>query len=419
MVFTVGICPINDSISIRFFEWYYFITWTLLDLYFSLTFQKVLRQNQLLLQSAYNLSIHEPRQKLQNSNDQPATPYITPLRQFFGDLPPLHKKDSNETLDGSDIMHLLAERQNRVNRYYSIASWSGFSLGTLIVAYYLFAIYFLYGHEKGLIQSIVISVCIVLVTHFFFGGLGLTPLKWSRNQSLVSIAFGLGYIITLVLAVVLSGDFSIYISAYLWPICTVLVTVDFSRNNADKRMSLIKPNTDKVDSHLETSPESLNLQWTFFRYLALTSLCGSFFISLFSGLYLPLALMIIILVSSISISGYLPSYRWGYFLTVSLSFLLVLMVSCLLAVFVPIFWGRSNQTPSTAFIQKDYSSIVYRDSFTDSQAIYIPFDAAKRKSENYTLLISWLHSLPATRNRIYFDVQDSLYVMKNLGVVSL
>lgn len=248
--FTVGICPINGLITIRFFEWYYFITWMLLDLYFSLTFQKVLRQSQLLLQTAYNLSIHEPRKHIKNSNNQSAPPqnFITPLRQFFGDLPPLHKKDSNETLDGSEILHLLAERQNKVNRYYSYASWCGFSVGALLIAYYLLAIYYLYGYEKGLIQSIIISMCIVLVCHFFFGGLGLKPKKWSRNQSVVSIGFGLTYLITFILAVVLSGDYSIYVSAYLWPICAIFVTIDFSRTNTDKTKNLINPNIDNIAS---------------------------------------------------------------------------------------------------------------------------------------------------------------------------
>lgn len=129
--------------------------------------------------------------------------------------------------------------------------------------------------------------------------------------------------------------------------------------------------------------------------------------------------MIVILVFSISVSGYLPSYRWGYILTLSILFAIVLVVSSLLVFVTPLFCGRPSNVLSSAFIQKDYPSIIYSNSFTDSQAIYLPFDAAKRKSENYAELISWLNSLPASNNRIYFDVQDSLDVVKNIGLVSL
>jgi MFS family permease len=423
-VFTAGICPTTDNISVRFIEWYYLITWMLLDLYFSLTFQKVSQQSQLLLQSAYKLSLHELRQNNNKLNDQSAKSqtsetYVTPLRRFFGQLPSLQKKDSNETIDGSDIMQLLAERQKKARRYYSIASWCGVALGMLLIAYYLFAIYYLFGHEQGLIQSILITICIILGCHFFFGGLSLTPIKLTRYQSLISRCFGMIYLVAILLAAVLSGDFLIYVAAYLWPISAVLIASDFSRNSPDKKVSLFNPDTVHYQKNHEAERKEISfiMQWSFFRFFALTCACGSFFISLFSGLYLPLTFTIVILVCSISISGYLPSNRFGYYSALSLFYIFVLGLAIILTIITPVYWGRSTSMISTSFVQKDHESLAYSSSFTDSQGLYLSFEAAKSKSDNHAALKYWLDSLPASQNRIYFDVRDDLVLVKKIGLV--
>jgi MFS family permease len=368
--------------------------------------------------------LRENNKKLGNQPIKPQTldTYVTPLRQFFGQNPALQKRDSNKTLDGSEIIHLLAERQKKYMRYYSIASWCGFSVGSLLIAYYLFAIYYLFGHEKGLIQSIIITICIIFISHFFFGGLSLKPVGLTRNQSILSIGFGLIYLVASILAVSLSGDLSIYIAAYLWPICAVLVASDFSRNTPDKTASLINPDTVNYQNQHE-SPEVtrrdifFNIQWSFFRYLALTCAFGSFLISLFSGLYLPLSITVVILVSSVSISGYLPLNRFGYYSGLFLGYIIVLALCVIVAFITPIFWGKSADMLSTTFVQKDYERISYSTSLTDSQGLYFAFEGAKRRSDDYNAFKSWLDLLPASENRIYFDVQDDLAMVRNIGQV--
>ena len=429
-MFSIGICPITDNISIRFYEWYYFISLMLMNLYFALTFQKVLNESQLNLESKFMIKLEEPRKtSVLKSDNQADTSqnYLTPLRRFFGDLPPLVKMDSNKTLDGSNMEQVLSKRQKKIKYYYSTALWSGVSFGTLLIAYYLFAIYYLFGHEKGLIQSIVVSVGIILTSHFFFGGLGLSPIKWTRNQSITSYIFGVSYIITIILAVVLSGDFSIYVSAYLWPVCTILVACDPSRNNPDKSKSLINPGI--LDTPEEFNSEnrfgdlknevSSNVKWIFFRYLALSSIFGSFFISLCSGLYLPLSLMLVIIAVSIAISGYLPTNRWWYLLAHGGALVVFIVMSMIVAFITPLFWGRSinDSGVSTSFVQIDQTPSIYSNSLTESQGIYIKFHSAKQRAGNLAEFKLWLDSLPSVQNRIFFDIDDDLLMMKSLGSV--
>ena len=214
-------------------------------MYFALTFQKVTYEYQSQFNFIDHFNADQPWKHTNTDNSDKRHSVsaqkilITPLRQFFGELPPLIKGDSDGTLDGSNLLDAMSKREKKIRSYYSISTWCGICLGLLLVAYYLFAIYYLFGHEKGLIHSIIITICIALFSHFFFGGFSLRPMQLSKNQSKASYGLGIFYSIIAIIAVTESGDFSLYISASLWPLCCVLLVNDPFRHNQEKKTTLI------------------------------------------------------------------------------------------------------------------------------------------------------------------------------------